>query len=123
MKQLVSTTLLLLMTLIAVAQTEQQSAATKTNTQELWIENGSRRIYGELFTPHELQFLDSLGDLLDLLLQQPLLPFFRHGNFLKLAMADDDGIIVTGCNSGTETAAVILFKILLRGNQNLGRWI
>ena len=51
MKQLVSTTLLLLMTLIAVAQTEQQSAATKTNTQELWIENGSRRIYGELFTP------------------------------------------------------------------------
>ena len=51
MKQLVSTTLLLLMTLIAVAQTEQQSAATKTNTQERWIENGSRRIYGELFTP------------------------------------------------------------------------
>ena len=51
MKQFVITSLLLLLTLIAVAQTRQQNAASTPNTQELWIENGSRRIYGELFTP------------------------------------------------------------------------
>lgn len=59
-------TLLLMLSLAATAQTEigdsnvqssqhpglkQSQMKTETNVQELWIENGNRHIFGELFTP------------------------------------------------------------------------
>ena len=78
---------------------------------------------GELLTPHELQLLDALGDLLDLLLQKTFLPCLRHGYFLKLAVTDNDRVIVAGSNPGAETAAVILLKILFGCDQDLGRRI
>lgn len=40
--------LLLLLAFTAAAQAQAPKAQ---NTKELWIENGSRRIFGELFTP------------------------------------------------------------------------
>ena len=47
MKKIILLVLLVAAVTLAIAQIKQQ------NTQELWIENGSRRIYGELFTPQE----------------------------------------------------------------------
>ena len=38
-------------------------------------------------------------------------------------MADDDRIVVSGGDFGAELLAVPGLKILLRGNQDIGRWI
>ena len=78
---------------------------------------------GELLAPHEFQFLNALGDLLDLLLQEPFLASLRHGDFFKLTVADNDRVIVAGGDPGAEATAVVLLKILLGRHQNFGRGI
>ena len=62
-------------------------------------------------------------NLIDLLLQDGLLPFYRHGDLFKLAVADDDGIIVAGGNSAAELFAVLRFKVLLSRHKDIGRGI
>jgi len=51
LRQLLSM-LLLAFSVVATAQTESQPQ-TAPQAQELWISNGSRRIFGELFTPQQ----------------------------------------------------------------------
>ena len=48
------------------------------------------------------------------------MPLLGHGDLFKLAVADDDGIVVTGSDSGTKPFPVFGFKILFGGNQNIG---
>lgn len=44
------------LTMTAMAQTAQgQAPVSQSNIQELWIENGNRHIYGELFTPQNIR--------------------------------------------------------------------
>ena len=45
---------------------------------------------GELLTAHEFQLLDAVREYLNLLLQQTLLTFLGHGDFLELTVPDKD---------------------------------
>ena len=67
-----------------------------------------------------LQFLNTLGDFLNLFPQQPLLPFHGNGDALKLTVPDDNGIVITGSNAGAELFAVFRLKVLFRCRQNVG---
>ena len=77
-------------------------------------------LHGEIVAVIALQLPNAVQNLLFLLLQYELLPFLGHGDFLKLAVPDDDGIVVTGSDSGTEPFPVLGFKVLFGGNQNVG---
>ena len=59
-----------------------------------------------------LHLRDALGDFPNLLMQQPLLAFLADGDFFKLRVAHNDGIIVAGGDAGTKLLAVVLFKVL-----------
>src|SRR5699024_12190815 len=51
----------------------------------------------------------------------PYTTLFRsNGDALKLRVADDDGIVVAGGDPGAELLAVLRFKILFRGGENIG---
>ena len=71
---------------------------------------------GELFTSVLFQLTDSINDLVSFPHQKGDLSFDAHGDFFKLRMPDDDGIIVAGGNSPTEAFAVFRLKIFLRGD-------
>ena len=47
------------------------------------------------------------------------LPFGRERNLLKLAVADDNSVIVSGGDPGAELLAAVGFKVLLGGHQHL----
>ena len=51
---------------------------------------------GEAVAPIALDLGNALHDLVDLLLKQEGLPLRRHGDLLKLAVTDDDGVVVAG---------------------------
>ena len=74
---------------------------------------------GEVFCPILLCLGDAGHDIVDLLLQNFPLPLHGHGNLLKLAVADDDGIVVAGGDASAEPLAVLGFKVLLGGHQNI----
>ena len=78
---------------------------------------------GKLFSAVVLQFGDALRDVLNLLPEQPLLTLLRNRDALKLAVADDDRVIIAGGNACAEFLPVCPLKILLGGNQNIGRGI
>ena len=59
-------------------------------------------------------------DLRNLLLQHGLLALGGERDFFKLAVADDDSVIIPGGDSGAELFAVLLFKILFRCHQDIG---
>ena len=61
---------------------------------------------GEPFPAAGLPLGDTLGDFPNLLMQQPLLAFLADGDFLKLRVSDNDGIIVAGGDAGAELLAV-----------------
>ena len=42
------------------------------------------------------------GDLVDLLIEKPFLTLPADGDTLKLAVSHDDGVVVTGGNTGAE---------------------
>ena len=63
-----------------------------------------------------LHLCDALGDLVDLLIEKPFLTLPADGDTLKLAVAHDDGVIVTGRNPGAELFAVMGLKVLFGGN-------
>ena len=67
-----------------------------------------------------LELCNAVLDLPDLLLQEPFLPLSGYGDALKLAVADDNGIIIAGGNAGTEFFAVSGFKILFGSDKDIG---
>ena len=58
------------------------------------------------------QFVDGGKRFINLLLNDALLPFKGQRDALKLRMADDDGIIVTGGDAGAEFFTVGSLKVL-----------
>ena len=78
---------------------------------------------GKLLSAVVLQFGDALRDVLNLPPEQPLLPLLRNRDALKLAVADDDRVIIAGGNACAEFLPVCPLKILLGGNQDIGRRI
>ena len=75
---------------------------------------------GEVFCFICLGLLDAPHDLLHLLLQNGPLALHAHGDLLKLRMADDDCIVVAGGDPAAEFLAVLGFKILFGGNEDIG---
>ena len=69
------------------------------------------------------QFADTVHDFIVLLLQNITLPLNGHWNLFKLAVANNNGIKIAGCNSAAEAFAVLCFKVLFRCHQNIGRRI
>ena len=70
-----------------------------------------------------LSFPNAVQNTVNLPPQDGLLPLAGHGDFLKLRVSDDDGIIIAGGNPGAELLPVLGFKILFGGNQNIGGWV
>ena len=77
-------------------------------------------LHGKIVAVVALQLPNAVQNFLLLLLQNELLPLLGHGDLFKLAVADDDGIVVAGGDPGAEPFSVFGFKILFRGNQNIG---
>ena len=65
-------------------------------------------------------FPDTVQDAIDLPPQNSFLPLLGHGDLFKLAVTNDNGIIITGGDSAAELLSVLGFKVLLGGNQNIG---
>jgi len=70
-----------------------------------------------------LGLLDPSQDFLNLALQNGLLALQAHGDFLKLAVADDDSVVVPGGNAAAKLLAVLGFKVFLCRYQDVGRRI
>ena len=68
----------------------------------------------------DFQLIDGGKRFINLLLNDTLLPLKGQGNAFKLAMPDDDGIVVAGGDAGAEFFAVGSFKILAPCHQQLG---
>ena len=77
----------------------------------------------EILCFFSLGFGNAHHDFVDLLFQNGPLALHTHGNLLKLAVADDDGIVVAGGDPSTELLAVLGFKILAGGNEDICRRI
>ena len=67
------------------------------------------------------QFTDTVHNFIVLLLQNITLSCYGHRDLFKLAVANNNGIKIAGCNSAAEAFAVLCFKVLLRCNQNISR--
>ena len=78
---------------------------------------------GESFAFFRLGLRDGENDIGNLVLQQPPLTVRADGDFLKLAVADDDRVVVAGGDAGAEFLAVFGFKVLLAGHQQIGRGV
>ena len=74
----------------------------------------------ETLTAAVLHLGNALGDLVDLLLKEPFLTLSADGDFLKLAVSHDDGVIIAGGNAGAELLAVVGLKVLFGGDKNVG---
>ena len=70
-----------------------------------------------------LGLLNPVQYLLDLALQNGTLALGAHGDFFKLAVADDDGVVVPGGNAAAKLLAVLGFKVFLCRYQDIGRRI
>ena len=62
---------------------------------------------------------DTFHDLINLPLKEKCLTLQRKWELLQLTVADDDGVIVSGSNPGTELFAVLLLKVFRRGNKDI----
>ena len=67
-----------------------------------------------------LELRNAVLDLPDLLLQEPFLPLSGYGDALKLAVADDNGVIVAGGDAGAELLAVACLKVLFGSDKDIG---
>ena len=74
---------------------------------------------GKALAPLVLKIGDCLLDPVNLLPKEPLLPLCRDRNLLELAVADDHGIIIAGCDPGAELLAVCRLEILPAGYKEL----
>ena len=70
-----------------------------------------------------LGFPDTVQNAVDLPPQDGFLPLLGHRDLLKLAVTNDNGIIITSGNSAAELLSVLGFKIFFGGNQNIGRGV
>ena len=68
--------------------------------------------HGKTLTAGILQLRNGILDFIDLFLNDAFLPLKGTRNALKLAVPDDDGIVVPGSDAGTEFFSVGSFKIL-----------
>ena len=78
---------------------------------------------GKILCPVPLGLGNAGHNLVDLLLQDRFLPFHRHRNLLKLAVTNDNSIIVTGGDSAAEFLSVLGFKVLPGCHKDIGRRI
>ena len=76
-------------------------------------------LYREMLANLRFRFFDGLLDFIHLFLNQTLLSFCGQGYLFKLAVSDDNRIIITGRNSRTEFFAITGFKIFFAGDQQL----
>ena len=67
-----------------------------------------------------LQLGQTVHDVLLLPLQNVPLALHTHGDFLKLAVTDDDGVVVAGGDSPTEPLTVLSLEVLPCGHQDVG---
>ena len=67
-----------------------------------------------------LQFVDGGKRFINLLLNDALLPLKGQRNALKLAVPDDDSIVVAGGDAGTEFFAIGGLKVLAPCHQQFG---
>ena len=74
---------------------------------------------GKAFSVVVLQLRNAIGDLVNLILDEPLLTLLGDRDLLKLAVADDDGIIIACCDPGTEFLPMSLLKVLFRRNKDV----
>ena len=79
-----------------------------------------QRLDGKAFRTACFQFLKTFFDFHDLLLQKPLLPFLRYGDSFKLAVPDDNGVVVAGCNPAAELFSISRFKVLFGCSEDIG---
>ena len=61
----------------------------------------------------------SQRNVVDLTLDNSLLPFWRKRHSFKLRVSDHDSIVIAGCNAGAELLSIAGFKILLRCHQHI----
>jgi len=78
---------------------------------------------GELLRFFSLGFGNSHHNFVDLLFQNGPLALYTHGDLLKLAMPDNNGIVVAGGDPTTEFLAVFGLKILAGSDKDIGRRI
>ena len=62
------------------------------------------------------QRLDPCGDLFDLLLDHPYLTVQGQGDLLKLAVADNDGIVVACGDPAAKPPSVLALEVFLRSH-------
>ena len=67
---------------------------------------------GEILACVDFQLIDGGKRFINLLLNDALLPLKGQRNTLKLAMTDNDGIVVAGGDAGAELFAIGSFKVL-----------
>lgn len=77
----------------------------------------------EAFRTAGTHFFQTVLNFPNLLLDQLLLPFHGDGDFLKLRVTHDNGIIITGGDLCTEGLSPCRFKVLFSGNQDIGRGV
>ena len=82
-----------------------------------------QRLDCEAFRTARFEFLQTFLDFRNLFLQKSLLPFLRYRDTLKLAVSDDDGVVVAGGNSAAELLAVSRLKVLFGCGKNIGRGV
>ena len=59
-------------------------------------------------------------NVVDLTLNDGLLPFRGKRHSLKLRVSDHDGIVIAGCDTGAELLSIAGFKVLFRCHQHIG---
>ena len=74
---------------------------------------------GEILTCVNFQLIDGGKRFINLLLNDTFLPLKGQRDALKLAMPDDDGIVVPSGDAGTEFFAVAVSKSLRRATSSL----
>lgn len=67
----------------------------------------------------DFQLVDGGKRFINLLLNDALLPFKGQRNALKLTVPDDDGIVVSGSDAGTEFFRLAVSKSLRRATKSL----
>ena len=71
---------------------------------------------GKTLAATGLYLCNPLSDLVDLFIEKPFLTLPADGDTLKLAVSHDDGVVVTGRNTGAELLAVMGLKVLFGGD-------
>ena len=77
----------------------------------------------EVVAPISFQLGNAFQHFVELLLQNCSLSFNGHGDFLELAVPDNHGVVIAGCNPAAELLSVLCLKVLFRRYEDIGRGI